>query len=79
MTTLLHRLIQVKDSSESIGEQVGPNVDSSDSVLRLSLSDAQGQDHPADKLTLDFLLNQFMSKNHVEKRHNGVNVKALQT
>jgi len=79
MTTIFNRLIQVKERSESICGTVGLNVDSSDSVLRLSLIHAQGQDHPADKLTLDFLLNQFMSKNHVEKRHNGVNVKALQT
>jgi hypothetical protein len=79
MTTLFNRFIQAKESSERIGEQVGDKIESSDSVLRLSLSDAQGQDHPADKLTLDFLLKQFMSKNHVEKRHNGVNMKALQT
>jgi len=79
MTTLFHRFIQAKESSERIGEQVGDNVESSDSVLRLSLSDAQGQDHPADKLTLDFLLKQFMSTNHVKMRHNGVKMKALQT
>jgi len=79
MNTLFHRFIQAKDRSERIGEQVGDNVESSDSVLRLSLSNAQGQDHPADKLTLDFLLKQFMFTNHVVMRHNGVKMKALQT
>jgi len=71
-------LIIEDNESKSIGKIVSRNV-ISETVLRLSLSDSVGKEHPADKMTLEYLLNEFMSNNPIEMLIDGEKVEALQT
>ena len=66
------------NESKSIGKTVSCNV-TSETVLRLSLSNLVGKEHAADKMTLEYLLNEFMSNNPIEMLIDGDEVEALQT